>query len=238
MALECALSRNPGPAMTDLLPAVEIESVGAAKASMIWLHGLGADGYDLESVVPALNLPAKLGIRFVLPHAPAIPVTINGGATMPAWYDIMQLGEERQFNRAQLVLSAQQVHALIDREIARGVPSNKIVLAGFSQGGAVCYHAGLSYSKPLAGIAGLSTYFPTHDSVVPNPVQKGMAILICHGTLDQVVPIAMGRNSRRNLEMLGFVPEFRTYSMMHALCEDEIRDIAGFVMRCLGPETM
>jgi len=222
--------------MTDLLPAVEIEPVAAAKACVIWLHGLGADGHDFETVVPALNLPAKLGIRFVLPHAPSIPVTINGGAVMPAWYDIMHLGEERQFNRAQLVLSAQKVHALIDREIARGVPSNKIVLAGFSQGGAVCYHAGLSYPKPLGGILGLSTYFPTHDSVVPNAAQKGIPILICHGTLDQVLPISMGRNSRRNLEALGLAPSFRTYSMMHALCQDEIVDIADFFVGCLGPK--
>ncbi len=222
--------------MTDLLPTVEIEPATPAKACVIWLHGLGADGHDFEAVVPALKLPAALAIRFVLPHAPSMPVTLNGGFAMPAWYDIMKLGEEREFNRVQLVLSAQKIHALIDREIARGVPSNKIVLAGFSQGGAVAYHAGLSYPRPLAGIVGLSTYFPTFDSVVLNQAQANIPVLICHGTEDQVVPISMARNSRRNLEKLGLVPMFRSYTMLHALCPEEIKDIADFYMQCLGPK--
>ena len=222
------------PAMADLLPCVEIEPATPATASVIWLHGLGADGHDFKPVVPALNLPAELAIRFVLPHAPLLPVTLNGGVEMPAWYDIMRLGEERQFNRAQLILSAQQVQALIEREIARGVPSHKIMLVGFSQGGAVCYHAGLSYSGPLAGIVGLSTYFPTFDTVVANQAQAGIPVLICHGTLDSVVPITMGRNSRRNLEHMGLSPVFRTYAMAHTVSPDELIDIAGFIKQCLG----
>ena len=221
-------------AITDYLPAVEIEPSLPARASVIWLHGLGADGHDFEAVVPALGLPSQLAIRFVLPHAPVMPVTVNGGFTMPAWYDIIRFGEEREFNRAQLEKSAAKVHKLIDREIGRGVPSNKILLAGFSQGGAVIYHAGLSYDKPLAGLMGLSTYFPTADTMTVNPAQAGIPVLICHGTQDQVVAMTMGRNSQRSLELLGLTPEFRSYAMAHAVCQEQIVDLAVFIKKCLG----
>lgn len=174
--------------MTDLLPAVEIEPLqGPARASVLWLHGLGADGHDFEPVIPALKLPASLAIRFVLPHAPSLPVTVNNGYVMPAWYDILAFGEERQFNHQQLLESAARVHALIDREIARGVPSYRILLAGFSQGGAVNFEAALTYPQPLAGVLALSTYFPTAYSVQPHRAQAGLPVNILHGTADPIV---------------------------------------------------
>lgn len=218
--------------MTDLLPAIEIEPSMPAKASVIWLHGLGADGHDFEPIVPALRLPVEAAIRFILPHAPSLPVTVNNGMVMPAWYDIIRFGEEREFNRSQLEASAQAVHDLIDREIARGVPANRILLAGFSQGGAVCYHAALTYGQRLAGVLGLSTYFPTHD-LQPHAAQAGLPVLICHGNDDPIVPISMARNSRRSLEAFGLTPAFRTYYMAHEVCGEEITDIANFMRACL-----
>ena len=219
--------------MNACLPAVEIEPATTANASVIWLHGLGADGHDFESVAQALRFPPPLSIRYVLPHAPELPVTINGGYQMPAWYDILRLGEERQFNRAQLEASAREVHKLIDREIERGVKSEKILLAGFSQGGAVIYQAGLTYPAKLAGLLGLSTYFPTADTIAMSPAQSGVPVLICHGSEDQVVPITMARNSRRSLETLGLSPAFRSYVMAHAVCQEELQDIAAFFQQCL-----
>ena len=220
--------------MHELLPAVEIEPAVPAKASVIWLHGLGADGHDFEPVIPALNLPAELAVRFILPHAPSLPVTVNNGYVMPAWYDIIRFGEEREFNRGQLLASAKKIHALIDREIARGVPSHRILLAGFSQGGAVNFEAGLTYPQPLAGIIALSTYFPTADSVELHPSQAGIPVQICHGSVDPIVPIQMARNARRQLERLGIVPEFRTYVMGHEVCIEELGDIAAMVKLCFA----
>jgi phospholipase/carboxylesterase len=223
--------------MTDLLPAVEIEPSSPAKASVIWLHGLGADGHDFESIVPALGLPEELAVRFVLPHAPSMPVTVNNGYVMPAWYDIIRFGEEREYNHAQLLESAKKVHALIDREIERGVPSHRILLAGFSQGGAVNFEAGLTYPKPLAGILALSTYFPSAASILPHRAQVGLPIQIYHGTVDPVVPIQMARNARRHLERFGLVPEFRTYVMGHEVCMEELGDIAAVLKLCFGRQS-
>lgn len=220
--------------MTDLLPAVEIEPAHPAKASVIWLHGLGADGHDFEPVVPALGLPDELAVRFILPHAPSLPVTVNNGYVMPAWYDIIRFGEEREFNREQLQASARKIHALIDREIARGVPSHRILLAGFSQGGAVNFEAGLTYPQPLAGIIALSTYFPTADTIAMHAAQVGIPVQICHGSVDTVVPIQMARNARRQLERLGLVPEFRTYVMAHEVCMEELGDIAAMMKLCFA----
>ena len=147
------------------LPCVEIEPQQPAVASVIWLHGLGASGHDFEPVVPELGLPADLPTRFVFPHAPQIPVTINGGMVMPAWYDIVGLGGEGPTDVDGIRRSADQIDALIEREIERGVPSERIVIAGFSQGGAVAYEVALRHPKKLAGLMALSTYFATQDSV-------------------------------------------------------------------------
>lgn len=219
--------------MAELLPCVEIEPAMPATASVIWLHGLGADGHDFEPIVPELRLPRDLAIRFVFPHAPQIPVTVNHGYVMPAWYDIHEFGTERKFNVAQLLASAAAVHALIDRELERGVPADRILLAGFSQGGAVNYQAGLTYDKPLAGMIALSTYFPTAEAIEVHPANAQLPIMICHGTADDVLPISMAMNSKRNLEKLNLAPEFHSYLMAHSVCPDEIAHISAFIQKHL-----
>lgn len=220
----------------ELLPAIEMESPNGAavNASIIWLHGLGADGSDFAPLVPQLSLPDSVGIRFIFPHAPSIPVSINNGFVMPAWYDIKEMDIDRHVDEEQLRQSAAGVHALIDREIERGVDSSRIIVAGFSQGGAVSFEAGLTYPKPLAGIMALSTYFATAASIEVNPIQNGMPILICHGSMDPVVPEALGQKSVATLQNLGFVPEYRSYPMEHSLCPQQIVDIAEWIGRTLS----
>ena len=217
------------------LPAVEIEypqgeSVGAA---IIWLHGLGADGNDFAPVVPQLQLPAGLGVRFVFPHAPSIAVTINNGFVMPAWYDIKQIDVERHADTDQLRRSADWVHDLIDREMERGLPSERIMVAGFSQGGAVSFEAALTFPHRLAGIMALSTYFATAATVAVDPVQQGLPMLICHGSEDPVVPESLGRQSVATLQKFGFNPEYVVYPMEHAVCPQQIVDIGGWIERTL-----
>jgi phospholipase/carboxylesterase len=219
----------------DYLPAVEIEYPQGRdiNASIIWLHGLGADGNDFAPIVPQLRLPDGLAVRFIFPHAPSIPVTINNGFVMPAWYDIKELDIDRHVDEEQLKQSAAWVHDLIDREIERGIPASRIIIAGFSQGGAVSFEAGLSYGSPLAGIMALSTYFATADSIEINPVQNTLPILICHGTHDPVVPEVLGRKSVATLQNLGFNPEYISYPMEHAVCPEQIRDIGDWIGRTL-----
>ncbi len=219
----------------ELLPAIEIESPKdvAVNASIVWLHGLGADGNDFAPIVPQLRLPTSFGIRFIFPHAPSIPVSINNGYVMPAWYDIKQMDIDRQVDETQLIQSASWVHALIDREIERGVDSSRIIIAGFSQGGAVSYQAALSYPKPLAGILALSTYFATAASIRINPIQNTIPIIICHGSMDTVVQESRGHKSVATLQNLGFVPEYNSYPMAHSLCPQEVEDIADWIGRTL-----
>ena len=219
-----------------LLPAIEIESPNGAvvNASIIWLHGLGADGSDFAPLVPQLGLPDSFGIRFIFPNAPSIPVSINNGFVMPAWYDIKEVDIDRHVDEEQLKQSAAGVHALINREIERGVDSSRIIVAGFSQGGAVSYEAGLTYPKPLAGIMALSTYFATATSIKVNPIQNSMPILICHGSMDPVVSEALGLKSAATLKNLGFAPEYNSYPMEHSLCPQQIVDIAAWMSRILS----
>lgn len=219
-----------------LLPAIEIESPNGAvvNASIIWLHGLGADGSDFAPLVPQLGLPDSFGIRFIFPNAPSIPVSINNGFVMPAWYDIKEVDIDRHVDEEQLKQSAAGVHALINREIERGVDSSRIIVAGFSQGGAVSYEAGLTYPKPLAGIMALSTYFATATSIKVNPIQNSMPILICHGSMDPVVSEALGLKSAATLKNLGFAPEYNSYPMEHSLCPQQIMDIAAWMSRILS----
>lgn len=214
----------------EILPAIEMESPNGVEvnASVIWLHGLGADGNDFAPMVPQLDLAASFGIRFIFPHAPSIPVSINNGYVMPAWYDIKQMDIDRHVDELQLKQSAAWVHNLIDREIERGVESDRIIIAGFSQGGAVSYEAALSYGKPLAGIMALSTYFPTAETVEINPLQKDIPILICHGSQDPVVAESLGQKSVDTLQAKGFAPQYRSYPMEHAVCPQEIVDIAAW----------
>ena len=220
----------------DYLPAVEMETPPGREinASVIWLHGLGADGNDFAPIVPQLELPDLLGIRFIFPHAPSIPVTINNGYVMPAWYDIKQMDVDRHLDTEQLEQSAAWVHDLIAREVERGVPTDRIIIAGFSQGGAVSYEAALSYGEPLAGIMALSTYFPTAATVKIDPVQQTIPILICHGSQDPVVIESLGLKAKEALEARDFHPEYRTYPMQHAVCPQEIADIAAWIGKVLG----
>lgn len=220
--------------MTDYLPTVELNSDPETTAAIIWLHGLGANGHDFVPVVPELRLPAELKVRFVFPHAQDLPITINQGYVMPAWFDVLELGQERSFNAAQLLASVAAVHALIDRELERGLRSENILLAGFSQGGAVCLQAALTYDKPLAGLMALSTWFPTGDAVELHPANAGLPILLTHGTEDKVLPLQMAVNARQQLEALGLHPDFRTYAMAHQVIPDEIADMSAFIQAHLS----
>ena len=203
------------------------------KASVIWLHGLGADGNDFAPIVPQLNLSLDFGVRFIFPHAPAIPVTINSGYVMPAWYDIKQVDVDRHVDNEQLQESASRIHDLIDREIERGIQSTRIIVAGFSQGGAVSFEAALSYEQPLAGIMALSTYFATEGTIKINAIQQSIPILICHGEHDPVVSESLGKRSRASLEKLGFDPEYHSYPIEHSVCPQEIEDIGNWISRVL-----
>jgi phospholipase/carboxylesterase len=218
----------------EYLPCLELETADKITASVIWLHGLGASGHDFEPIVPELGLPVGLGIRFVFPHAPSIPVTVNGGYIMPAWYDILEMNIERKVDSTQLLASAQWVRALIEREISRGIPSERIVLAGFSQGGAVAYQAALSCDRPLAGLLALSTYIATADSLRPHEANRDLPIHICHGTVDPVVPEVLGRKARDTLSAMGYQPEYSSYAMAHEVCVEEIADISVCLQRWLG----
>ncbi len=215
------------------LPCVETELNSPAKAAVIWLHGLGANGHDFEPIIPELDLPANLAIRFVFPHAPSIPVTVNGGYVMPAWYDILEMDFERKIDEQQLKQSVRAIKALIDREIERGIKSEDILLIGFSQGGAVAYEAALTYDKPLAGLLALSTYFATHKSIALSPANKNLPIRIFHGMADPVVPEQLGQNAYKALLELGFEPQYKRYPMEHEVCAEEIADISQWVQSCL-----
>ncbi|MEC6907167.1 carboxylesterase [Photobacterium piscicola] len=216
------------------LPCVEVEPTVEATASVIWLHGLGSNGHDFEALLPELQLPADMPVRFIFPHAGSIPVTINGGAVMPAWYDIISLDVDRKLNIDQLIDSAQGVMNLIDREINRGIASERIILAGFSQGGAVVYHAALSYSKPLAGLLALSTYFPTANIIQYSEPNRQLPIEIMHGRYDPVVVPKLGEMARDDLIAVGYQPQWRTYSMEHQVCMPQIKDIAQWIRARLG----
>lgn len=216
------------------LPCIEIEPTLPAKAAVIWLHGLGASGNDFAPIVPELNLPESLGIRFVFPHAPSIPVTINGGMVMPAWYDILSMDIDREIDQAQILQSADAIKALIDREIERGIESDKIIVAGFSQGGAVAYETALSYPKTLAGLMTLSTYFATHSSVEVNSANADLDIFISHGTQDPVVPEVLGQQALAHLKTKGFEPSYKTYPMQHEVCLPQITDISNWLQQRLA----
>jgi phospholipase/carboxylesterase len=202
--------------------------------AVIWLHGLGANGHDFEPVVPELGLDGKHSVRFVFPHAPAIPVTINQGYVMPAWYDIFEMSLARKIDVVQIEQSAQRIRDLIAREIERGVAPEHIVLAGFSQGGAVAYHTALSYDKPLAGLLTLSTYLATKDSLQLSDANKQLNIAIHHGTHDNVVPEQLGRQAKDWLEAQGYQPSYHTYPMAHQVCLPQIKLIGQWLNTVLA----
>lgn len=216
-----------------LLPCVEIEPATTATASVIWLHGLGANGHDFEPIVPELQLPADLPVRFVFPHAPEIPVTINGGYIMPAWYDILEMSIERRVDEEQLRQSAAETVKLIEREIQQGIPADRIVVAGFSQGGAVAYETALSYDKSLAGLLCLSTYLATKDSLKRHSANQSIPVQILHGSLDPVVPVCLGETARDQLAEWGYTVNYGTYPIEHNVCLEEIQDISAWLQSVL-----
>lgn len=219
----------------EYLPCVEIlnQPQLPVAASVIWLHGLGADGNDFAPLVPELRLPKDLSVRFIFPHAPQIPVTINAGYVMPAWYDILEMNLERKVDEAQLIASAKAVQYLVEREIVRGVPSEKIILVGFSQGGAVAYHAGLTYEKTLAGLLILSSYFATHTSTSIDPANQQTPILIQHGTRDPVVNDALGLRAYRVLQERGCAVHYESYPMEHTVCMEQVASMSKWIQSVL-----
>ena len=224
------------PAMAHSLESIEIETGAAPDAAVLWLHGLGADGTDFEPVVPELRLPARLRLRFVFPHAPVRPVTLNMGMSMRAWYDILQLGGGKE-DEAGIRASQALLEGLIEREKSRGVEARRIVLAGFSQGGAIALQTGLRYPERLGGILALSTYLPLAATLAAerSPANRDLPVLMAHGTLDPMIPIAKARDSRAALAALGYAVEWQEYAMPHSVCGQEIADIAAWLLRLLAP---
>lgn len=217
-----------------LLPCIVKEPPSPANAVVIWLHGLGADGNDFVPMVPELKLPSELAVRFIFPNAPSIPITINNGYVMPAWYDITEIDIERKVDTDQLIDSAEKIRHLIDREIESGIASDRIVLAGFSQGGAVAYQTALTYMFPLAGLLCLSTYFATKDTITPNSANKRIPIKICHGTMDPMVSVQQGKLASERLSELGYTVDYSEYPMEHAVCPQEIADISHWLKQLLA----
>jgi phospholipase/carboxylesterase len=216
-----------------LLPSVEHETTTSADAAVIWLHGLGADGHDFAPIVPQLHLPKNLGIRFIFPHAPQIPVTVNGGYVMPAWYDILEMKIDRRVDSVQLLDSAQAISHIIDDQIAKGIDSKRIIIAGFSQGGAVAYQTCLSYAKPLGGLLAMSTYFATSDSIELSVANSRIPIEIHHGSFDPVVPEQLGQKAHTFLSDKGYSVQYRSYSMEHNVCPQQIGDISSWLQDIL-----
>jgi phospholipase/carboxylesterase len=218
--------------MSELLDAIEIETTPAPKASIIWLHGLGADGHDFEPVVPELGLPTSTAVRFIFPHAPVRPVTINGGARMRAWYDVTPDGQQ---DAGGIRASQAHVEALIARERTRGISAGAIVLAGFSQGGAMTLQTSLRHPERLAGILALSAYLPLPDTLAQeaSAANRDLPIFMAHGTQDPVIPLSWAKRSRDFLVGLGYAVQWHEYLMPHSVCAEEIADIARWLRHIL-----
>lgn len=216
--------------------AVVLTPAAAPVAAVIWLHGLGADGFDFVPIVDELRLPATLPVRFVFPHAAPRPVTINNGYVMRAWYDIKGFGPERAEDDAGIRESEGVVERYIEQEIAQGIPAGKIVIAGFSQGGAIALQTALRYQQRLAGVMALSTYLPLAASLPAeaSAANRDVPILMCHGVQDPVVPAQMGEASRDALQRLGYRIEWRTYPMEHSVCMEEVVDLSKWLQARLS----
>jgi len=219
------------------LQTVERETAPEPAASVVWLHGLGADGYDFDPIVPALRLPGGPEVRYVFPHAPIRPVTINGGVEMRAWYDIIAIQRGAHEDEAGIRESGEAVAALIRREAERGIPAERVVLAGFSQGGAIALHAGLRYPEKLAGIIALSSYLPLRAAASEfHEANRATSIFMAHGSLDPVVPATLGEESAKFLTETGYEVQFKSYVMPHSVCPQEVEDIRRWMGRTLrGP---
>jgi phospholipase/carboxylesterase len=220
----------------ELPETVEVDSDANPQGSVIWLHGLGADGHDFEAIVPELGVADQLSLRFVFPHAPMRPVTINGGMTMRAWYDILTLERGGPQDEAGIRESSHLLEMLIEREHERDIPHDKIVLAGFSQGGAIALHTALRHPHRLAGLMALSTWLPLQDSfdteVVGNTRAQSqeLPVFMAHGSFDPMLPMVLGQQSCETLEKAGYAVEWHDYPMAHAVCAEEIADIRNWLL--------
>ena len=216
---------------------VEVTTGDNPVGSVIWLHGLGADGHDFEPIVPELHLPAELPLRFVFPHAPVRPVTINGGMHMRAWYDIVTLDAEGRADAKGVHESTALLEGLIAREKKRGIDAEKIVIAGFSMGGAIAINTALHTKESLAGLMALSTYLPLPSEVADSAGERALPVFMAHGTFDPMLPMQWGQASAEKLKETGFTVEWRDYPMAHAVCPEEIRDIRAWLLKTYGVRT-
>src|SRR5258706_7824792 len=225
-------------AKTETLEVIELETGKNPAAAIIWMHGLGADGNDFVPIVQQLNLTGAPAARFVFPHAPMRPVTINNGYVMRAWYDVSfgdLEGKTRKADEKGVRDSEAQIAALVEREGQRGIAASNVVLAGFSQGGAIALQAGLRFPEKIAGIMALSTYLPL-AAVLPQeaaPANRGTPIFMAHGVYDPVVPYVMNTGSRVTLAGLGYAVEWHDYAMQHSVCAEEVADIGAWLRRVL-----
>jgi phospholipase/carboxylesterase len=219
-----------------MLETIEVETAAKPNAAVIWLHGLGADGHDFEPIVPDLVARGSRAWRFVFPHAPVRPVTINGGMRMRAWYDIRGLDRNAVEDAAGFQDSDLKVRELIDKEVARGITANRIVLAGFSQGGAVSLYTATRLAAKLAGVMALSCYLPRESTFAAErqPANDTTPIFMAHGQGDGTVPMMLGMRSRDYLRRAGYTVEWHDYPMAHAVCPQEIADIREFLLRVLA----
>ncbi len=219
-----------------MLETIEVETAVMPNASVIWLHGLGADGHDFEPIVPEIVRRGERAWRFVFPNAPVRPVTINGGMSMRAWYDIKGLDRKAAEDVAGFRDADAQIRRLIAREVERGIPANRIVLAGFSQGAAVSLYTAVRLPEGLAGVMALSSYFPRESSFSAEraPANNSTPIFMAHGQGDTVLPLAMGVQARNFLKVQGYLVDWHEYPMGHAVCAAEVADIREFLFRVLS----
>ena len=217
------------------METLEIQTGAAPDAAVIWLHGLGADGHDFEPIVPELGLPERLQLRFVFPHAPVRPVTLNQGMRMRAWYDIYRLGGGPE-DEAGIRASQALLEALVEAEKRRGIASGRIVIAGFSQGGAIALQTALRHGERLAGVLALSTYLPLNDQLPAerSAANRDVPIFMAHGTYDDIIPVSRAEQSCRVLEGLGYTVQWHAYPMPHSVCAEEIAAISAFLQDVLG----
>jgi len=220
----------------DLLDALEVATAPNPDAAVVWMHGLGADGHDFEPIVPELGLPARPSIRFVFPHAPLRPVSINQGHVMRAWYDIRALAGVWREDEAGVRQSARQIEALAERERQRGIVPRRLVLAGFSQGGAMALHVALRYPERLAGILALSCFLPLASTLATeaSAANRGVPIFWAHGLHDPMIPLALAEQGREQVAALGYRIEWHQYAMPHSVCAEEIADVARWLGRVLA----
>ena len=216
-----------------LLDCIEVNPSGRPAASIIWLHGLGADGHDFEEIVPELGLPDSLPVRFVFPHAPERAITINAGMVMRAWFDIFDLNlNANSVDKEQFLESVEMLEDLIENELRTGLASDRVVLAGFSQGGAIALHTGLHFQKRLAGILAMSMHLPRigDHSTALSAVNQEVPIMMAHGQMDPVIPLASAIETRQELTRLGYAVSWHEYPILHSVCTEEVADIRAWFM--------